>query len=284
MSAPNVYNDALSDAYVFEAATLAELQRWSVALHATPLADRLMASALPDPALRPLPGSGPTRTAAQQYLEEVEAREAALAKAQVAIDASTLRALKASEEMERRLKAAAIPVTFTRPSAPATRTSKGGDLDPSRPPPPSSPATPAQRAAASVVARQLSRADPPPHAPSESGATASARAGSARSDAGSMISSVDHNQAASGLARSTSWDRLTGGRLGGRSRVDPGAARASEENVIVTNPLVHTVLGPMMVVAPSPTASPSEEPKPDQHREDYLMSLDRQQAGDIGEI
>ena len=35
----------------------------------------------------------------------------------------------------------------------------------------------------------------------------------------------------------------------------------------------------MMVVAPSPTASPNEEQKPDQHREDYLMSLDRQQAG-----
>ena len=74
----------------------------------------------------------------------MEAREAALAKAQEAIDAGTLRALKASEEMERRLKAAAIPVTFTRHPAPATRTSKGGDLDPSRPPPPSSPATPAQ--------------------------------------------------------------------------------------------------------------------------------------------
>ena len=65
-----------------------------------------MATALPDPALRPLPGSGPTRTAAQQYLDDVEAREAALAKAQEAIDAGTLRALKASEEMERRLQAA----------------------------------------------------------------------------------------------------------------------------------------------------------------------------------
>ena len=78
-------------------------------------------------------------------------------------------------------------------------------------------------------------------------ATASERGGSvytARSEAGSVISSVDHNQAASPLARSTSWDRLTGGRLGGRSRVEPGAARVSEE-VVVTNPCVRTVLGPM---------------------------------------
>ena len=252
VSAPNVYagvanEDLPPTNYVFEAASLAELQRWSFALHATPLAHRLMATALPDPAARAPHGCGPPLTAAQRHLEQLEAREAALVEAQAAIDAGTRRALRASEEMERRLK----PAAPGRAAPPATRASKGGDLDPRRPPPPSSDATPAQRAAASVVARQLRALDPPPHAPSvpysDTGATASARAGSvytARSEAGSVISSVDHNQAASPLARSTSWDRLTGGRLGGRSRVEPGAARVSEE-VVVTNPCVRTVLGPM---------------------------------------
>ena len=260
VSAPSVYTGVAHEAlpptnYVFEAASLAELQRWSFALHATPLAHRLMATALPGPgpaARAPAPHGrgGPPLTAAQRQLEQLEAREAALVEAQAAIDAGTRRALRASEEMERRL----TPAPPGRAAPPATRASKGGDLDPGRPPPPSSDATPAQRAAASVVSRQLRAIDPPPHAPSatysDTGATASARGGSvysaysARSEAGSVISSVDHNQAASPLARSTSWDRLTGGRLGGRSRVEPGAARVEEE-VVVTNPCVRTVLGLM---------------------------------------
>ena len=72
MSAPNIYNGIANEelpptTHVFEAPTLAELQRWSSALNATTLADNLMATARPSPT-----AYGPC--AAKLRLEEVEAQ------------------------------------------------------------------------------------------------------------------------------------------------------------------------------------------------------------------